>query len=30
LTFYFISKEGTQYSAQSITLSVPEKQPEEK
>jgi len=30
LTFYFISKEGTQYSAQSITLNVPEKQPEEK
>ena len=30
LTFYFISEDGKQYSAQSITLSVPEKQPEEK
>ena len=30
LTFYFISEDGTQYSAQSITLNAPEKQLEGK
>ena len=29
LTFYFISEDGKEYSAQSITLTAPEKQPEE-
>ena len=30
LTFYFISEDGKEYSAQSITLTAPEKQTEEK